>query len=450
MNDITLTNMRPPLHAFSERLNEHGQGTSRIARPRPDAEIPFQNEYDFQERGLEYVDVPVRRYQVEDCETVIVVPEEYAAQLDQVRRLRISAEGNVPSGTPGEIDPCLLQRVLPEEIIPLIKAMPDPSMIQEVFLLNQNSADDIWHRQILKNLQFESSFSAVDGRITLFKCDWSRYLFDDLARAWALCVSQVDQWHVRVFGLASEMESHGFNGSTQTSVKNQWAHDYGEGLLSANQFLFTDFALRQPIRATVLGLALRNSLESANPPSTLHAEWQSRLEHIETEIRPVGIEKLVQMVSDNAGQTSGNVAAKLLVYLGEAARLNNIPQLTMLNLAGESLGNPFLAGLSGNKHLKSLDLRGLRYLSDFSFLATLPNLEILNLAGTRARNSSMEHLKQVQVRELNLSYTEIEEGALVCLYENTNLQVVNLSNTKIDPAYIHMLQERRRNLKIIF
>ena len=92
----------------------------------------------------------------------------------------------------------------------------------------------------------------------------------------------------------------------------------------------------------------------------------------------------------------------------------------------------------------------MRYLSDFSFLATLPNLEILNLAGTRARNSSMEHLKQVQVRELNLSYTEIDQGALVCLYENTNLQVVNLSNTKIDPAYIHMLQERRRNLKIIF
>src|SRR5262249_47351855 len=122
---------------------------------------PYDNQQTFEQQALCLVDRNVRIYSATDFPGEVIIPEEYAAALDAVRTLRMTALQSAVADSTGaqqgfataEAQAALAQnqyrnRLLPEELVYYLKELPDRGYFTRVFLLDYGNPRDLWLRQI--------------------------------------------------------------------------------------------------------------------------------------------------------------------------------------------------------------------------------------------------------------------------------------------------------------
>jgi formylglycine-generating enzyme required for sulfatase activity len=242
-----------------------GRRVVGIAAALPGIAGPFASAEEFIERATTVIKVEMRVYGVDDDLRApeILLPERYAQVLDPIRefRRRLSgvAEGPVPA-----IQPELLRRALPEDFVPLLDAAPDIDFINHLLILDEQNPYNPWFRQLVGDPGFISAASANPGSMMFFARDQGATLHDEFMYAWSHCFRYERDDDVRFFAIAAELESAGGYCHRQRALENvdeNWALHLGECVLGKDDDAFQRFTEGAPLRAAVLGVALRPFFE---------------------------------------------------------------------------------------------------------------------------------------------------------------------------------------------
>lgn len=419
-------------------------GTVRLFAPKPGAVAWFADAREFLTNGVTFEPCLVRFYAIADHPTRIVVPDDYARELDAVRAMRLRLEGT-PHDCDVPLSPGLANRALPEDCIPHLKALPRDVLPDTLQLLNDDNPVDVWHRQTLGDSTFRSQAAATPNTITFYCKDLDEFLGDEIRHEWA----HLAKWEMptigQVFDAAARFEGFSIVHRERALVDadEDWAVHLGEQLLHPDPDVFFELTRDNPIRTVFLGEALRRLYQ---PPcrtgSTFDEQLADRLAYIDTAIRPGVVAHVTEEARTSPDADRRNDAARLLVHSGDATDLARA-ELTTLNLRGEPIGRTTLLRLRDCKTLIELDLSrtwaGPGGLSD---LGGLP-LRRLRLSGTSMPYGSVDDLLQmVTLEHLDLSYANLSEPAVFQLREMTFLHTLDLTGVRhadmIDWLRAHM------------
>ena len=383
---------------LNRQLTLEPKGEIKLRRVKNDPDMPktFENEEAFHKWTEEHTE-PTRVYKISGTRTTIVVPESYAKKLDQIRQLRLWAEIDAPSfdnlplkerqvlqkhiqegkmdlveAVFGEKAPNIarivkarleltsnpeLRRALPEDFVQDIKALPDPSLVKQLILLDEPFYMNAYRQSKVDPDGVTPGPAAAsarnDGVITFYEQINTRdkgattggTLSEFLAHEWSHLVKYNFPEHSALFNQAAEIET-GFY--VREYAKRQypdhpdlqhhenWAVHMGEELMATDADRFFITAHNAPIRTTFMAKAWLESLLPRTTEVVTHpADFQARidqipsykanrdmqvarLKYIAEEIVPVAREKLLGMIAEGP-LTDRLRAAQLLGRIGNAA-----------------------------------------------------------------------------------------------------------------------------------
>ena len=117
----------------------------------------------------------------------------------------------------------------------------------------------------------------------------------------------------------------------------------GEQLLHPDAAVFLDLTRNCPLRAVLLAEALTAILDrrSGWPRRSVPDPLARRLTYIDSVIKSEAVQYLLEEVVTSPDETEINTAARLLIQMGEGARLAET-KLTKLDLKGEFVGEESL------------------------------------------------------------------------------------------------------------
>ena len=243
----------------------------------------FNSLAEFSSGAIAFESRPARIYQAADLPTNIVVPEEYAVELDRVDR-KLSS-----------IEPPALRPTLPEHAAFVLRRLPDRgSSIARLYLLNEANPADPWFRHAYNNPEF-SSAAATDlkGNISLFESVWTPRTADRINHEWAH--EQVLRWpQFAVMQNQAVRIEQGcvLDPYANTSPAERWAVHLEE-LMSQTAHAAAIAAMDRPIELSVLGRALRKIIEaSGGAPGEINDAPLARVRDVEKEVQPDAEDKL--------------------------------------------------------------------------------------------------------------------------------------------------------------
>lgn len=224
--------------------------------------------------------------------TPIVVPEEYAQNLDRVRELRRTAVLD-PEKNPEQAEQILAMRrelflsryrdrLLPEHWGQFLDVVPNRQTIQELQLLDSHSPGDpdgimtaATERSVGRVLYFgDHSGIPRDVRCTLL-------------HEWAHTIEESQPVLQHAFEWAAKLEKFVGRKYAETNEHENWAVHLAEMMMDPNPELFLTFAHSAPIRTVLLGEALRREMYSSQEHQSINLEeLQSRLDYIDSKILP--------------------------------------------------------------------------------------------------------------------------------------------------------------------
>jgi len=293
---------------------------------------------------------PVRLYTVEGLTTRIVVPEGYARELDQVRNLRLLAQGKgaaatAPEDLVGRVEAEMAlekhpygYRMLPEEFIPYLEALPDRTAVKRLLVLPDANPADPYFRQIYSPNFWSSASASEDGLLTFYAkernlpgSNWINWL--EMGHEAAHVYKARYPEESALFDLAAELESelrggffpreYGKARMSETDPHGEnWAVLGGESLQSADADRFLVAAWQAPIRSSVYGRALVRALSSvpAAERSPYHETYLQRVAYLDREILPRAQAKLVQHIQ-SGDPLARATASELLGTLGNQSHV---------------------------------------------------------------------------------------------------------------------------------
>lgn len=395
----------------------------------------------------EYEDVtrPVRVYTAKEGGTEIIVPEDYASALEGVRRLRQLQEGQaIAKSGSSEIDPALLKRALPEDILAALELLPDRTLVRRVILSNEANPEDAIHREKTGDAAFESAAATSRfGEVTFFKRNVDAFLAEDLFHEWAHVLKYEKPALSRMFDMAAEFEKDGYFSRERGKVDadENWAVHMGEQLLNPSQAEFRALVEKAPLRALVLGRALKSALDSSIFESPNAEAMRSRVEFIEKHAGPRALAQLSEKITTAEGAEQ-QAAAKLLLYLENGSTLARLQAPTTLDLANELLGDAHIRGLRSMSALEDLNLTRLLFTdAGAEIFPTLTGLRRLSLRDTRAGNAALMYIKDLpRLEELDLARTQVSDSAVPWLAQMKNLRLLNLTGTRLSARGLSELE----------
>lgn len=449
-----------PLTSMTEhgrKLGIPGEATDYLPRLATDDVSQFKSRDDFASNGLEFDARKVRVYQTTNG-VRIVLPEDYAARLDKVAEFRRAleldptADADALARTILKEDIGLRDRVLPEDIVAQLEALPAPEKIRKVILLDEANPEDPWIRHDSKIADFTSAATASpDGVLTLFKRDRDNFLTVDLRHevAHLLLPSDASDPLARAWDHAVELDP---NGTMQRpyaryNSKENWAIHLGEIVLGPDSSQARAFATNNPIRSMVFAKALRETLSQV--PERHRQFVLHRIATLECEL-PAAKQKLRTMMSDTAAPESANTAARLLIHFGDAADFRGL-NITSLDLSGEPISDAQIAHLSSlAPTLKELNLSNVLMSKEGTLALQLPELVKLDLSGNYLLNSSMSGLLHLgRLRFLNISNTRVGDGGLLNVGGLSSLKLINAGGSEITSYGVSSLRGLRSDIKVL-
>lgn len=306
-------------------------------------------------------------YTIDGLPVEIVVPKQYADKLAMVRRLRQISEIEVPAFDnldsqsrielshhlkTGNYEPLrqafgkdfdrvlpvlqarerivkdsFSQRALPEDMIPLIEELPNPSLVKRVVLLDEpyygdahvvsgkgkgkgNSAST--EQQSIRRGEAAATadstgeitfYKAMNGQ--LFRTAHSTKLREYMLHEWAHLVKYRLKEHSRLFNDAADIEANGWYAREyakkqypdQPDLKDHenFAVHLGENLIPPDGDSFLMTAQNAPIRTAIMARAWLESMIPQTGEHLMHpARWGERFQHIPKDVpyRQAYIERL--------------------------------------------------------------------------------------------------------------------------------------------------------------
>ena len=420
----------PDLNELSHRLTGYETTTVAFLAPKLGAPERSSDSRAFMANGVELQGRLARVYSISGHRTEIVVPDDYARRLDAVREFRLRLQGG-SGDSPNRIDPELFSRALPEDFIPHLDVLPDSGLVGRLCLLDDPNPIDAWYQQHLEAPWFVSQASAhPDHVITFFRKTLDDYIGDEFRHEW----SHLARWESPrigdVFDKAARFEGYGgvHRDRATADGDEDWAVHMGEQLLHPDATVFFDLTRDCPLRAVFLAEALTDILDrrSGWPLRSVPGPLARRLTYIHSVIKPEVVQYLLEEVVTSPDETKINMAARLLIQMGEGARLAET-KLTRLDVKGEFVGDHLLSRLANCATLTVLDLTSTRAgARSLDYLQSLP-LTTLSLSGTPIHSGSLHDLgKILTLRHLDLSYTDLSDQRLVALRWLTSLQTLNI------------------------
>ncbi len=419
---------------LNRQLTLEPQGEIKLRRVKIDPDMPaaFEDEAAFLKFTEEHTEA-TRVYKIEGTKTKITVPEVYAKKLDQIRELRMWAEidapsfDNLPATTrrvvqkeiqEGRMDLAEvifgekaaniakivkarvtlntnpeMRRALPEDFIQDIKALPDPSLVKELVLLDEPFYMN-GYRQSKVNPDGvvprpAAATAGRDGVITFYEQLNTRdkgattggTLSEFLNHEWSHLVKFNFPEHSVLFNQAAEIETgfyvrdyakRQYPDHTDLQHHENWAVHMGEELMATDADRFFITAHNAPIRTTLMAKAWLESLIPRTTETVVHpAEFQARidkipaykanremqvarLKYVAEEIVPVAREKLLGIIAE--GPLADRLrAAQILGRIGDAADVPVAQQI--LKTAGDTGLKKALFNSIVNISNSSLDAR---------------------------------------------------------------------------------------------
>lgn len=277
----------------------------------------FSSEKAFIDSAIRPETVPGRKYTYRGVE--IAVPEDYAAQLDAVRRYR-KAIDNVPANQHEILaqqilgkDAALRNRALPEDFMHAIDLLPDRSFTRRLNLLNTPNPENAWHQKQTGDPTFTSA--AVAGKnadITFFQRDANRWLSVDLTHEWSHMLRDRTANESWVFDSAASLEAGGHMRRTYAnrSKAENFAVHTGEQFLHPDANVFRALAQEAPLRTAAIAHILKPILQSSASPSA--NMYRDRVRFVEQSVLPQVRTQLADIIKQGPGDPRHTDASNLL------------------------------------------------------------------------------------------------------------------------------------------
>ncbi len=286
---------------------------------------------DFLSRGVKVERHNARAYQVGANQ--IVIPEKYAASLDEVLKLRILASRQADLFADGSAEVIkgtvaraklqehpLKNRAHPVDLLPYIEELPDRTLAKRILILGEPNAQDPWHRQTYKPDFVSQATAGPDGTVTFYQQD--RDLFARQT-AYHEAGGHLLKYKVKLeselFDRSANVEKDGFYTSeyARRDHDENWAEHMAR-LLHPDAHAFLETAQAAPIRSAIMARALVKALayvpqESQSPYQTVLGE---RVRYIQEEVLPKAQSRLVIALEKGSSEQKAD-AARLLGYLGD-------------------------------------------------------------------------------------------------------------------------------------
>jgi len=321
----------PCLSELTTRLGNGEHATETLPAPSGEAG-PFASYEDFTARGLKNIDRPVRIYSGHGLPTKIIVPEDYAQHLDEVRKLRLRGSESGVCQEPAddgesvsvEDARCRLaqhelrNRLLPEELLPLLDELPDCSYFGTLFLLAETNPEDIWVQQDY-NSSFVSAMATLpDGRTMLFRSEHNEFLRLNLFHEWSHRLQHHCQEESAAFSDALELEWRQYVPNTYAlrSYGEHWAV-IGEELTHRSAHRFLTLAEKAPLRTVVWLVALAKALAASRHACREQAAYNQRVQFARQHVAPAARAALAG-IDSAADSTAQERARRLQAFLDKA------------------------------------------------------------------------------------------------------------------------------------
>lgn len=253
----------------------------------------------------------VRLYSFPNCPATIVVTTDYDAVLDEIRSLRSSFTQDQPKEDKQQAD---LSRILPEEMVPYILALPLPELVQRIYLLDEQRPD-----------ADNSYASACDldlsnNSMVFYKPMHDQSFFDELIYQWSGILRSMDGYEIyrRMHDLSTAIEQQ----DTEELFSSQyyWVRDLSKIILS-NEDELSELIGTSPISMGALTLALQQVITT---PSTFRSNEAvstitSKVEDATKQCLRKANEQLIERIQSlTPEQNESCNEIRLLVYLAEA------------------------------------------------------------------------------------------------------------------------------------
>jgi hypothetical protein len=243
------------------------------------------------------VEKDARVYRLAGHNVEIVVPEDYAKQLDQLRALRQTATMNIVEN-PDKIVSIMRARTkllasplkdafLPEQMGQLIDELPNSSSVTRINLVG--------HEHYFKMSNGEVSTAAAtanavggDGMTIYAGGNQVSSLRNTTFHEWAHISQKGDGWGA--FQKAAEVERAGYyqRSYAKENDDENFAVHFGERLLDPDSKAFKDICAQAPLRAVAMGEVLKEQLAevSGKERSPFHQQFEERVRYIDENVVP--------------------------------------------------------------------------------------------------------------------------------------------------------------------
>lgn len=340
------------LEKLTSRLSFH-----RVSEPmsceRPASKSTFTDWQDFAAHALVTREIPARVYKVDTLSTEIVIPEAYARKLDAVRSWRLQAEQKFGARITSQ-EACRLaqakqalkadpygNRMLPEDFIPLLEALPERNLVRRLVLLDDRNPQDRWFKQIYRE-NFESAASASESGVVTFYLkerdnpgtEWIGR--GEMNHEWSHLLKGKLSNESTLFDLACQLESPERGGyfsreyAKAVLAPNQpheenWAVHLGERFLHTDADTFANCSERMPVRSVVMARALSRSLISVpeRERSPYHTQYWNRVRFVEKEVLP----RAQEILAEGAVNPDARVGLSSIKLLGSFGNESHIAVL---------------------------------------------------------------------------------------------------------------------------
>jgi Leucine-rich repeat (LRR) protein len=495
---IDSTNMHPPQKdagieilntaldfiPLSRKLKKYSVLPEWFQCPDPAAVGPFESYADFSKSGIILHCRPTRVYDIDGHKTKLLLPEDYALELDAVRRLRHNAadlrnqfneriydqgrEAGRERWLEAEkrlADHPLKDHPVPEDFVAMLERLPDSTLVKQIVVRNESDPHKLYNQQVYgKNFEAAATASQ-EGVITFYQPRRGHFLAETIAHEWSHLIDFAMPETHYLFKTAAEIERNGHYARHYGRFNDaeNYAVQLGEELLNPEPARFTTAAMSAPLRTTVLmlhGLDPVLKMIPENQRSPYHQQFSDRVEWVRKHVLPAAEEQLLVNIA-GASPPSRRASAELLIALSESPgrwldQIGRIRALPELDLMRAQIGDEHTEQLSKLNQLESLRKLSLarNEVGDKTLEAVskLTNLQELDLAFTKVTDAGLERLQSLEkLATLNLQFTSVGDAGVAHLAKLPGLYDLSLPNygavTDLSAQHLSALT-RLQSLKI--
>lgn len=280
-----------------------------LLRALSDQEGSFESYEAFVGQVLRQEQVDCRVYTVSGHRIDIVVPEDYAVALQEVRSLRLHYAQLVrDSASDEEIEKAwklllahrYAMRVLPEDLVPVLDQLPNTAYIPHIVLSGEPNPIDVWIRSTTNPMFRSAASTNEEAQTILYRHERNIWLKVNLYHEWCHRLEHNHRLEASIFFKALEIELYLKNWVPRSYAYISWVEHLaviGEELLDDSSKKFLDTALNAPLRSYIWMKTCEKALLDGllYRPSVSGVIYLERVQYANLVLRPMAFDVLTKI-----------------------------------------------------------------------------------------------------------------------------------------------------------